>query len=295
MTDRAVATALLAPLVVALAFSWLRLFGAGCHVPRDQDYLAARQLLETHGFVRGQDALAVLPPWSLRPLIVLGDLEPISGDALADQPFERYARLFVVVEPDADDAHDTLVARLGAPAAVERVGRVAVERWDLPAPSVSYDFRAHLADARISLGGAPCDQPVRGGASCGGDRWRRVTREWLLVSENGDDAVWSHPPPRGQQLELAWDAVPLGAALMVRAGFTRDGAERARAPVRLTVWADDVELGRVVREPAFSFTSTRLDTQALAGRSARVRFVVETDDNDGAQFAWDAIAVGARP
>ncbi|MBI1945912.1 MAG: hypothetical protein HYS27_09460 [Deltaproteobacteria bacterium] len=295
MTDRAVATALLAPLLLALALSWSRLLGAGCHVPHDGDYFEARRVLEAQRFTRGTDALAVLPPWSLRPFTVLGDLEPISGDALADQPLQRYARLFVLVEPDAEDDHDALVARLGAPAAVEQVGRVVVERWDLPPPSVTFDFRARLAEATVTLGRERCDQPVRGGVGCGGDRRLRVTREWLLVSENADDAVWSRPPPRGQTLEIAWDAVPLGEALLVRAGFTRDGADRARAPVRVTVWADDVEVGRVVREPAFAFTTSRLDTHALLGTSARVRFVVDTDDAEGADFAWDAIAVGGGP
>ncbi len=295
MTDRAVATALVAPLVAALVFSWLRLAGAGCHVPDDGDYADVRRALDVQGFVRGRDALAVLPPWSLRPLTVLGDLDPISGDALADQPLERYARLFVVLEPDGDDAFTAVRRRHGEPAATERHGRVTLARWDLPAPSVRFDFRAQVGVATVTMSGARCERAVRGGVACGGEPWRRVTREWLLVSENADDAVWSHPPPRGEVLELAWDAVPLGDTLVVRAGFTREGADQARAPVRLRVFADDVELGAVVRAPAFAFSVARLDTRAFAGRQARVRFVIDTDDNNGARFAWDALAVGGAP
>lgn len=293
MTDRAVATALLAPVLLALAFSYPRLVAAAWHVPRDQDYAGARRALEAQGFAPGKDALAILPPWSLRPLITLGDLDPISGDALAEQPLHRYARLFVLTEPDAADAHRALVAARGPPDHVDRVGRVTVERFDLAEPAVTFDFRARLADAVVHLGGTVCDQPTRGGVSCGGEWWRRVTREWLLVSENADDAVWAHPPPRGQRLEIAWDAVPIGEAMVVRAGFTREGADQARAPVRLAVWVDDVEVGGVVREPAFAFTTTTLDTRAHAGRIGRVRFVIDTDDNHGARFAWDAFAVGA--
>lgn len=295
MTDRAAATALVAPLLAALVFSWLRLLGAGCHVPEEADYLAALRALEGQGFARGRDALAVLPAWSLRPLRVLGDLDPISGDALADQPLERYARLFVLLEPDGEQAFASVRARHGEPAAMERFGRVQLARWDLPAPSVRYDFRARVADATVTMGAAPCDREVRGGVSCGGEPWRRVTREWLLVSENADDAVWSHPPPRGERLEIAWDAVPLGDTLVVRAGFTREGADQARAPVRMRVLADDVELGVVVRAPAFAFAVSRIDTRAVAGRVARVRFLIDTDDNNGARFAWDAFAVGGAP
>ncbi len=295
MSDRSVAAALLAPVLLALAFSWPKLLAAPLHVPRDEDYVAARSALEAQGFTRGRDALAILPAWSLRPLTVLGDLDPISGDALAEQPLHRYARLFVLVEPDADHDHDRLVERRGAPAHVDDLGRVRLERFDLPAATVPFDFRARLADAAVTLDGKPCTEPARGGVSCGGEWWRRVTREWLLVSENADDAVWSQPPPRGQRLEIAWDAVPLGAALVVRAGFTREGADEATAPVRLTVWLDDQELGPVVREPAFAFTTTELDTRAWAGKRARVRFVVESDDNTGAKFAWDAYAAGEAP
>ncbi|MCC7073263.1 MAG: hypothetical protein IT383_18230 [Deltaproteobacteria bacterium] len=295
MSDRAAATALIAPLVAALLFSWLRLLGAGCHVPDDADYQAARRVLEGQGFTPTTDALAVLPPWSLRPLTVLGDLDPISGDALAEQPLERYARLFVLLEPDGDDAFAAVCARHGEPVALERAGRVAVARWDLPPPSVRFDFRAHLAEATVTMGDAACEREVRGGHGCGGESWRRVTREWLMVSENADDAVWSHPPPRGETLAIAWDAVPLGDTLVVRAGFTREGADQARAPVRMRVFADDVELGQVTRAPAFAFIVTRLDTRAFVGTQARVRFVIDTEDNDGARFAWDAIAIGGAP
>lgn len=295
MSDRGVALGLFAPVLLALVFSYARLLTAPMHVPRDEDYPAARGVLEAQGYARERDALAILPAWSLRPLTALGDLAPISGDALVEQPLQRYARLFVVLEPDAEDAHDALIARLGEPAFRERVGRVTVERFDLPSPSVRFDFRARLAEARVSIDGKPCTQPAPGGVSCGGEWWRRVTREWLLVSENADDAVWSHPPPRGQRLEIEWPAVPLSDAIVVRAGFTRDGADQAKAPVRLTVWVDEQEVGRVERAPAFAFTTTEIDTRAFAGRDARVRFIVETDDNAGAKIAWDATAVGAVP
>lgn len=290
--DRRIAIALLAPVLLALLYSYPKLVAAPRHVPQDEDYVAARGVLDAQGFAPGQDALALLPPWSLRPLTVLGELDPISGDALAEQPLHRYARLFVVVEPDAEAAVEALQARRGPPAFSQEVGRLRVERYDLAAASVRFDFRARLGEAAVTLGGAPCTQAARGGVSCGGEWWRRVTREWLLVSENADDALWAHPPPKGSTLELSWDAVPMGELLVVRAGFTREGADQARAPVRLTIFGDDLELGRVVREPAFAFTTTELDTRALTGRSARVRFVIDSDDNTSARFAFDAYTAG---
>lgn len=295
MTDRGVAVVLLAPVLLALAWSWPKLIAAPLHVPRDEDYVAARRHLEDQGFDRGRDALAIMPPWSLRPLTALGDLEPIAGDGLAEQPLHRYARLFVLVEPDADEAHQALVRRLGPPAARAEAGRVVVERFDLPAPTVRFDLRAHLPEAEVILGGKPCLQPARGGVSCGGEWWRRVTREWLLVSENADDAVWSHPPPRGQDLEIVWPRVAMGDLLVVRAGFTREGADQAQAPVRLSVFVDGERVGQVVREPAFAFTTTELDTSVYSGRMAALRMVIDTEDNTGARFAWDAYTAGGAP
>lgn len=300
-TDRRIGLLLLAPVVAALVFSWTRLLGELDDTPRDEDYVAARQVLEENGFDRTTDALVILPPWSLRPLTVLGDLEPISGDDIAGQPLHRYARLWALVEPDADEERAPLVARRGEPAFGRRVGRLVVERYDLPPPSVLFDPSAHLADARIRVrcldcaAGADepvtCDVPVKGGVSCGREGWQRVTRQWLLVSENGDRAVWSHPPAAGRRLEIEWSDVPLGDSVVVRAGFTRDGADRAAAPVRLRVLVDGEVVGTVTRKPAFSFHADVVDTSRFAGRRGTLAFYIDTDDNGASYFAWDATVV----
>lgn len=299
-TDRRIGVLLLLPVMAAVVFSWTRLVSEMDDVPRDEDYVAARRVLEEAGFEPGQDALVILPPWSLRPLAVLGDLEPISGDDIADQPLHRYARLWALVEPDAEEERDPLVARRGEPAWSERVGRVVVERYDLPPPSVLYDLSAHLEDAHIRVScercaEAPvaCDVPMRGGVSCGREGWQRVTREWLLVSENADRAVFSHPPAPGRRLEIEWSDVPLGDSVVVRAGFTRDGADRAQAPVRLRVVVDGEVVGEVTRRPAFSFHADVVDTSRFSGRRGTLAFVIDSDDNGASYFAWDATVVRA--
>lgn len=294
--DRRIGLLLALPVLAAIVFSWTRLVLELGDVPRDEDYVAARRVLLDEGFDGTKDALVLLPPWSLRPLQVMGDLDPISGDDIADKPLHRWARLWAVVEPDAEKEHDPLVARRGHPSWTKPVGRLVVERFDLPAPSVLYDLRAHLADAKVALvhdGAAePCTRPVRGGVSCGKEGWQRVTREWLLVSENADDAVWSHPPPAGDRLEIEWTNVPLGHAVVVQAGFTRDGADKARAPVRLRVLVNGELAGTVTRKPAFAFHTDVVDTSRFAGSTGTLTFAVDTDDNSSAHFAWDATVVG---
>lgn len=290
---------LLAPVLAAIAFSWGRIVAELDDVPRDADYPAARTALQDAGFDRARDALVILPPWSLRPLAVLGDLDPISGDGIAAQPLQRYARLWVLVEPDAGRGYDDLRARLGPPALRQEVGRLALERYELPPPSVMVDLRARVEEATIRIvgpeGERPCQVPLRGGVSCGREAGQRVTRQWLLVSENGDDVVWSQPPPRGQRLELEWSEIPIGAAVVIRAGFTREGADRARAPVQLRVLIDGQVVGTVTREPAFDFRTDVIDTARFARRAGAITFAIDTSDNADAQFAWDAMVVGAHP
>ncbi len=301
MTHRRLGIVLASPLLLALAFSWVRLAGALFDVPSDEDYVVARKILDEAGFDRQRDALVILPPWSLRPLKTVGDLDPISGDDIAHRPLHRYARLWALVEPGAERDHRTLVERRGAPAFSRKAGRVTVERFDLPAPSVVYDLREHIGDASVRIVddsdvAEPCTIPIDGGVSCGREPWQRVNRAWLLVSENADDAVWSHPPPRGKRLEISWKDVPIGSAVVVQAGFLREGADAAKAAVRLRVLVDGEVAGTVIRKPealggTFSFYADVVSTAQFQGRTATLTFVVDTDDNASAHFAWDATVV----
>lgn len=283
---------LLLPLLAGVAFSWLRIVTELDDVPRDEEYAAASELLRREGFARERDALVILPPWSLRPLTFVGDLEPISGDAIADRPLHRWARLWAIVEADAERERDALVARRGLPSWARRVdgGRLVVERWDLPAPSVSDDLAARLAaDATVRV--------VDGGAEPQAAVVNRVRRAWLQVSENSDLAVFARPPPDGR-LEIEWPTVTVGTSVVVTAGFTRDGANAAlavRSPTgarrtRLRVLVDGELVGTVTREPAFLFATDVIDTARLSGRTASVVFAI--DSEVPADFAFDAYVVG---
>lgn len=289
------------PLAAAAVFSWVRLLSEPFDVPRDGDYARAAALLRAEGFDGARDALVILPPWSLRPLAHVADLEPLCGDAIADRPLHRWARLWALVEPDAAREHNALVARRGPPSWSRAVGRVVVERWDLPAPSVTYDLSARLPEARVASDGADCSAitappsaPAQAGWRCGDAHWQRVRREWLHVSENADLAVFAHPPAAGR-LELTWSDVPVGQSVVVTAGFTREGADNAQAPVRIRVLVDGDLAGTVARAPAFLFATDVIDTARWAGRTGSITLAIDSQDNAGAHFAFDAYVVdGAR-
>lgn len=290
-----IAALLLLPVVFGGLFSLFRFALETFDVPREEDYLRARKALEATGFEENRDAVAVLPPWSLRAHQHLRGLSPISGDGLFRRPLDRYARLFVLVEPDAERYTGPLLERLGPPTLEDDVGRVRVLGFDLGGPRVTYDFRERLerASVRLVRGGevTPCDQPTRGGLRCRGRQaWQRVTREWHLVSENGDEVIWAHPPPRGEVLEISFSDVPLGDVLVVRAGHTRKGKDRARAPVRLAILVGGEEAGHLVVPPRFDFAAEEIDTSRFSGQRLDVVFRIDTDDNGSNHFAFDAYA-----
>jgi hypothetical protein len=270
--DAFAAIVFVVPLVAAWAFSATRLVLQPFHVPAEADYQQARVALVRQGYQPGRDAWAVSPAWSLRAWQHLGDLHPISGDHLAQRPLRRYARVFVLEEPDGDVEVRALRKRLGPPAEVASMGRLKLHRFELGNLPPAYDFSENVEHAQIRIidtvtgQATPCEAHVRGGKSCpSGNPWQRVTRQWLLVSENGDKVVWSHPPPRPNVLEIAFEGVTLGPELIIRAGHTRDSADRARGEVRLHVEVDGREVGVVCRRPAFDFRVDQLDTRGLPG------------------------------
>lgn len=300
--DRYWALGLLVPVLLAGLFSLSRLALEGFDVPSDEDYREAAAVVESWGFRKGEDAVAVLPPWSLRAHVALKGFEPVSGDDLHTRPLDRYARLFIVVEPDAGRYRKPLEKRLGAPAAKERRGRVEVLRFDLGEPRVVYDFAAELKRAEIVItkGDATvmrCERPTRRGVSCqGGKGWQRVTREHLLVTENSQYAVWAHPPSEGEALELTWRDVPLDDELVFSAGHTRTGADSARAAVDVEILVGGEVLTTLRYPPRFAFETTRVSTSRFKGQRKDVSFRVSTADNATNHWAFDAfVARGGAP
>ena len=287
------------------------------------------------------DAVIVIaPPWSMRPLVALGPLAAIAVPAdgpWADLVAGRFARIFVIVEPDAEP---WLRGRplLASARTVGDDGAVSVLQIDSVA--ARFDMRARLNDATIRLHRSAdaadvvvCSQRSRGingGVRCAGQPSSlRVAREWALVTENGADVVVARPPPAGQRLEVAFgetQPVMLGAEIVVAAGHTRAGAERAdpvKGVVRLAVVVDDQLLATIERRPSFvrephradavavfvndtenggrtvgladterGFRVDRLDTKRFAGTAHRLSFFIETDDDKNNDFAFDAFVPG---
>jgi hypothetical protein len=292
------AVLMLGPIVAAALWSIVRLAAYPSHVPTDADYLQAAQVLTAQAAGPG-DAVAVLPAWSLRPYPFLREAPLIAPDTVPDGPLDRYRRLFVIAEPDADALVRRLVARLGPPASTQPAGRVRVLRFDLPRRDVRFDFTAGVEHAFIQIVNRDgssvthCSYVIANGFGCRlMPWWQRVAREWVLVTENGTQALSAHPPPEGTRLQMTYTAVPVGSRIVISAGHTRAGADRAEAPVRITVTIDGAPAGNVLRTPAFDFHTDVIDTRRWAGATHAVVFDIESlGSNRFQHFAFDAYTV----
>jgi hypothetical protein len=312
-----VAGLLLIPLTVAVGIAFARLVVEADDVPTDDDVAAAARAAAVG--LGDDDAIVVLPPWSLRPLAALGPLASrvVGSDGPAGALLDgRFRRVVAIVEPDATPWRAVLQP-LGPPTASARHGAIVVERYDGGGPA-RFDLLAALPAATITLDDTVCLSPVvRGvvrGVACAGDAPVRVTREHALVTENGRLVVRVTPPPPGQRLAVTLTVVPLGDRLVVAAGHTRAGVERPDGDVFVDVLIDGrvvatlrrapsfvVEPSRAARRAAFvrpvspegeGFRADVIDTRAWPGMHSVAFVVRSTGSRVDADFGLDAFVPG---
>lgn len=329
-SDRTLGRALLAPVVASIVFSFARLACEVKDVPDDDDYVAAAAFFD-NAHLDKDDAIAVLPPWSVRPLQFFGsdsDNVIASDGPWSQLALGRYRRLFVVVEPDGEAWNGPLAA-LAPAASPTHFGALAVVEYPGGGGPARFDARARFGAARVDVDGAarvevdgaPCVEPVRNrvGVHCAGrPDWQRVVREWAQVTENGSDVIVVNPAP-GADVVVSFDNAFVGDTLVVAAGHTRDAAVTATSPVTLVVKIDGAVVATLSRRPSFvveplrqrwrslfvrpldpageGFRAEVIDTRAFRGAAHTISFVIRSDDADdeAAQkndFAFDAFSPG---
>ncbi len=285
---------MLGPVALAALFAVVRLGLETADVPADDAYPALYAALAADGFDAGQDAIAVFPAWSLRAWVD-APVRPISSDVLSEDDLLRYRRVYLVVEPDPSDEHERFVAQRGPGELVHEGGRLRLVRYALSGPRVVYDFREHLQDAVIEIQDRSgetqvvCTDVIALGVHCDGRKeWQRLTREWRLVTENGREVMWAHPPKKPERLVVKYPGA--GAqTLSVGWGFTRTGSEKKDAPVHFTVRVgDEVVLDESVPR-AFRFRQKTV----RAAQPGPVTFEIWAEQSNArAHFTFDAYALG---
>lgn len=284
---------ILVPLVAAAELA--RGFQIDHSVSRDAEWkAAARRVREGY---RDGDLVVVAPEWAAQVgRLHLGErLQPLEDVARDDT--SRFGRLWVLSIRGAR-APEEEGARLEGTWAH---GRVTVRRLRLPAPArVHFDFVRALPRATVTTTreGQPRPCPwLRAAKGIGGGRFRCDPRQdWHHVGvEVLDDldrrphlAVWAHPV-RGGVLSIAFDDVPIGDRLAGHTGLRYEAAKRRTGgPVHLRVHVAEQTYGPFVERDADSWKAFSVDTRALAGRRASVRFEVTARDPAMRHFYFSA-------
>jgi hypothetical protein len=258
-------------------------------IPADADRTQAARAVH-EGWQEG-DALAIAPPWALRNLAVLGDLEPTFDPQLAERPPDA-RRLWVVAEREGEPTLEALARRFPLELREEH-GRMSVARFGL-GQQRGFHVVDHLARARVSIEGkgpaVPCDRWRAERWDCQGrPDWQHVSAEFLDVDMAPRRALWAHPPPAGETLWLRFPGVTLGRELELWGGHTVHGAQSAKAAVQVRALLDGQPLGSASFPPAYPMRGKRLDTSALAGRTGELALAIDTPDNGANHFCVDAV------
>ncbi len=301
-------------LVAALAFTEvLGHFLEVSRVPTTADYTAAFALIRSEW--RDGDAIASAPRWN-DPNVRAGAGELIDDRMAGRSDLAAYARLWEVSirGARADDApHE-------APDFARSFGEVRVERWNLPTPTVLYDFTDHVAEAeafRIDGDGheTSCREidargPAPGGLPAGPQTTPHhfecgsYSEPWLLVGATVNEdlelrprrSIYQHPV-EGGAIALDFHDVPLGSSVVLYSGVwweferTLDGQ-----PITMVVRLDGEELGRGVHHDGDGWSRMEVAVpEARRGGTGTLRFEVSTSGAYHRSYSWQATMRGARP
>ncbi|HEY4393826.1 MAG TPA: hypothetical protein VGP64_07185 [Polyangia bacterium] len=257
--------------------------------PTDADWVAAAAAVRA-GFRPG-DLIVAAPGWADPILRVhLGDLIPPEVAARMDD--DRFARVWEVSQRGAHapaaEAATATVAR------DERFGRLRVRLLERPAETVTYDFVAHGADARLTRrdlrGGVAACAPAGDRVNCAAGGSVLFRRQVVEVEQKLREALLTEPLANAA-LAIEFPAVPLGRALVIATGLHDTWmrkAARGTVEARVTVGDQTTELP--VTDDDSGWTRTRIDTSARAGQTLPVRLEITSANPYDRFFAFAAEA-----
>lgn len=260
------------------------------HVPSEQDLQQAGKYIQQH--YQTNDAVAVSPPWALRSLQYLGSIKATFDPQLAEHPPEA-ERLWVLAEAEGQEQIDQL-GKTHKQIEAKKFGRIEVALFNM-GEQRSFHAVDHIADAQVQIqakaGPVACDQWKNDRWTCQGrPEWQHIGVEALDVDLAPRPIIWAHPAPAGEQLQIAFDNVPLAQSLDIMAGNTVHGAQFGKAPIVIDLYIDDRKVG------SHSFTGYplqhwRVDSHELAGQKHHVKLSLHTSDNGANHFAFDFVVV----
>jgi hypothetical protein len=287
--SRAVRFSLVAAVLVALlaVVETTVALVAPSRAPTDADWAAAAAAVRA-GFHPG-DLIVAAPGWADPILRMhLGDLIPPEVAARMDD--DRFARVWEVGQRGAHAP-----AAKGATVAFdERFGRLRVRLLERAAETVTYDFAAHRAEARVSWhdarGSAGGCAPAGERVSCPGVGSILFHPQIVEVDQKLREALLTEPL-RNATVAIEFPAVPLGRALVIATGLHDTWMRKAaRGTVEARVTVGDQTTVLPVTSDDSGWTRTRIDTSARAGQLAPVRLEISSANPYDRFFAFAAEA-----
>ncbi|GEJ58827.1 hypothetical protein [Anaeromyxobacter diazotrophicus] len=246
---------------------------------------------------RPGDAVALAPWWAERARAVApAGLPVLAFPRLEGEDLPGVRRVWLVSLPGAPGGAGQVeqdLARRGVRAEAERLGGLALARFDLAAPVLPlFRLSERLDGASASFGGRACLREPGGGWRCagrGGPRARAEVREVDLLPRA---CLVVEPPPAGGPLTLSFPAVPLGRTLRIFAGAVGEPALEGDPPVEVKVALDGREAA-VARERGGDpgWHPADLDTAAEAGRTAALTVTVRAARGGARPLCLEAYAL----
>jgi hypothetical protein len=286
---RRVSLAIACAVVVLAVAETVSALVAPLRAPDDGDWQAAAAFVRAGH--RDRDLLVAAPGWA-DPVLRqhLGDLVTTAQAARLDH--RSYARVWELSQrgaraPETDD---------GRLREERRFGGLRVRLFERAALAPRYDFVQEWRQARVSRV-APGRPPVACAAGpqqhqCP-DLGFNFVRPRLLEIGNGVRHALLAQPVADAAVVIEYPGVPLGTELAVGAGLHNVWQRKAGdGTVGLRVLVDGRELGRLESGNRTGWTVTRLDTRALAGRNASVRFEITSARPFARHFGFAAEARG---
>lgn len=255
--------------------------------PTEADWASAAREVRS-GFKPG-DLIVAAPAWSDPIMRVhLGDLVPLPVATRFDDA--RFGRVWEVSQRGGRSPEG---AR-GDVALERRFGALTVRRVERPAATVTYDFQARFAEARVSrrMPGAPdvvCPWDTDR-FQCPNIGHNFVRLQTVEVDQTLHRAMLAQPVAGGEVV-IEFPAVPLGKELVVATGMHDTWARKAaNGPVDLRVVVAGTPQAAVRTTNESGWLVTRVDTAAHAGRVVPVQLVISSSLPYQRQFAVAAEA-----
>jgi hypothetical protein len=260
---------------------------APSRAPKDQDWEAAAREIRA-GFAPG-DLIVAAPAWA-DPIMRmhLGDLVPLPVAARFDDA--RFGRVWEIGQRGAHAPEATR----GAVALEKRFGALTLRRVERPPAVITYDFLDRWTEAHVTRqtpGHPDVDCPWNGERfQCPEIGFNFVRAQTVEVDTTVHRGLLAQPVG-GATVVIDYPAAVLGRELVVATGLHDVWMRKAgKGVVDLRVFVGGVLRATAQATNDSGWQLTHVDTSALAGRPANVRFEITSREPYQRQFVVTAEA-----